>query len=74
MQHAVAGQPDPKIDGLSRDQRFFLGWATAFRTQITPEYAQGAGRLGPALAGLRARQWRADERAGVCHGVRLQGR
>jgi putative endopeptidase len=37
MQRAVAGKPDPKVDGLSRDQRFFLGWATAFRTQYTPE-------------------------------------
>ena len=37
MQRAVAGKPDPMVDGLSRDQRFFLGWATAFRTQYTPE-------------------------------------
>lgn len=37
MQRAVAGKPDPMIDGLSRDQRFFLAWATAFRTQYTPE-------------------------------------
>ena len=37
MQRAVAGQPDPRVDGLSRDQRFFLGWATAFRTKYTPE-------------------------------------
>ncbi len=37
MQLAAAGKPDPKIDGLSRDQRFFLGWATAFRSQFTPE-------------------------------------
>jgi putative endopeptidase len=38
MQRATAGQPDPRIDGLSREQRFFLGWATAFREQLTPEY------------------------------------
>jgi putative endopeptidase len=37
MQIATKGKPDPKIDGLSREQRFFLGWATAFRTQFTPE-------------------------------------
>jgi putative endopeptidase len=37
MQRAVAGKPDPMVDGLGRDQRFFLGWATAFRTQYTPE-------------------------------------
>ena len=32
LQHATAGQPDPKIDGLTRDQRFFYGWATAWRS------------------------------------------
>ena len=37
MQRATEGKPDPRIDGLSRDQRFFLGWATAFRTKFTPE-------------------------------------
>ncbi len=37
LQIATAGKPDPKIDGLSRDQRFFLGWATVFRSQFTPE-------------------------------------
>jgi len=37
MQRATYGTPDPKIDGLSRDQRFFLGWATAWRVQLTPE-------------------------------------
>jgi len=37
MQLAAHGTPDPKIDGLSRDQRFFLGWATAWREQLTPE-------------------------------------
>jgi putative endopeptidase len=37
LQIAVAGQPDPKIDGLTRDQRFFIGWAAAWRDQYTPE-------------------------------------
>jgi len=37
MQRATAGKPDPRIEGLTRDQRFFLGWATAFRSQYTPE-------------------------------------
>ena len=34
---ATAGQPDPKIDGLTRDQRFFYGWATVWRRNFTPE-------------------------------------
>ena len=37
MQIAARGTRDPKVDGLSRDQRFFLGWATAWRAQLTPE-------------------------------------
>jgi putative endopeptidase len=37
MQRAAAGKPDADIDGFSRDKRFFLGWATAWRTQFTPE-------------------------------------
>jgi len=31
---ADAGQPDPKIDGLTRDQRFFLSWARVWRGAI----------------------------------------
>ena len=37
FQKAVAGKPDPKIDGMSRDQRFFLGFASAWREKYTPE-------------------------------------
>jgi putative endopeptidase len=37
MQRAAERKQDPKIDGLSRDQRFFLGWATAWRSQLRPE-------------------------------------
>ncbi|MGH8445705.1 MAG: M13-type metalloendopeptidase, partial [Solimonas sp.] len=40
MQKATAGQPDTKIDELSRDQRFFVGWAIAWRGQFTPELAK----------------------------------
>jgi putative endopeptidase len=32
LQAATAGKPDEKIDGLTRDQRFFYGWATAWRS------------------------------------------
>jgi putative endopeptidase len=32
LQQATAGQPDPKVDGLTREQRFFYGWATAWRS------------------------------------------
>jgi putative endopeptidase len=34
LQAADGGKPDPKIDGLSRDQRFFLSWARVWRGNI----------------------------------------
>ena len=37
MKKATAGTPDPKTDGLTRDQRFFLNWATVWRRNFTPE-------------------------------------
>ena len=38
MHAADAGTPDPMIDGMSRDQRFFLGFGTIWRGQMTPDY------------------------------------
>ena len=37
MKKATDGSPDPKTDGLTRDQRFFLNWATVWRRNFTPE-------------------------------------
>jgi putative endopeptidase len=37
MVKATAGTPDPKTDGLTRDQRFFLNWATVWRRNFTPQ-------------------------------------
>ena len=37
MKKAVGDTPDPKTDGLTRDQRFFLNWATVWRRNFTPE-------------------------------------
>jgi putative endopeptidase len=37
MKTATAGQDDPKTDGLTRDQRFFLNWATVWRRNFNPE-------------------------------------
>jgi putative endopeptidase len=28
---------DPRVGGLSRDQNFFLNWATIWRAKVTPE-------------------------------------
>jgi len=40
LQKASAGQEDPKVDGFTRDQRFFFNWATVWRTKYTPENAK----------------------------------
>ncbi len=37
MKAAAGDTPDPKTDGLTRDQRFFLNWATVWRRNFTPE-------------------------------------
>ncbi|HET8881342.1 MAG TPA: M13-type metalloendopeptidase [Solimonas sp.] len=37
LQATTANKPDAKLDGLTRDQRFFIGWATAWRGRYTPE-------------------------------------
>jgi putative endopeptidase len=37
LQKATAGQEDAKQYGLTRDQRFFYGWAAIWRGQLRPE-------------------------------------
>jgi putative endopeptidase len=37
LQRATKDMADPKIDGLTRDQRFFLGFGSVWRDQIRPE-------------------------------------
>ena len=35
---SLGGKPAPVIDGLTGDQRFFLGWARMWRAKMRPEY------------------------------------
>jgi len=37
MKKATDGTPDPMTDGLTRDQRFFLNWASVWRRNFKPE-------------------------------------
>jgi putative endopeptidase len=37
MKAATAGKPEDTRDGLTRDKRFFLNWATVWRRNFTPE-------------------------------------
>lgn len=39
MQLAIADSPDPKIDGLTADQRFFISWAQAWQLKTRPAEA-----------------------------------
>ncbi len=39
LQKATAGKDDPKVGGMTRDQNFFLNWATVWRTKYTPQNA-----------------------------------
>jgi putative endopeptidase len=34
---SLQGQPSPLLDGLTGDQRVFLGWAQAWRGKVTPD-------------------------------------
>ena len=34
---ATEGKPDTLVDGFTRDQRFFYGWAAGWRTSMRPE-------------------------------------
>jgi putative endopeptidase len=40
MKEATAGTPDPMIDGLTRDQRFFLSFGTVWRQQLTDDFTK----------------------------------
>ena len=40
LQKASAGKEDPKVEGFTRDQRFFFNWATVWRTKYTAENAK----------------------------------
>ena len=37
LQKALEGQPRPKIDGFTPEQRFFISWAAKWRRNIRPE-------------------------------------
>src|SRR3546814_9656898 len=37
MTAATAGMPDPMIDGLSRDQRIYIGYAVFYRAKWAPD-------------------------------------
>lgn len=51
MQHATRNQPDPMIDGLSREQRFFLAWGMQHRSLLTAQRLEQDIRTDPHAPG-----------------------
>lgn len=37
FKHATEGKPDANVDGINREQRFFLNWGTVWRRNFTPD-------------------------------------
>jgi putative endopeptidase len=37
FKHATDGKPDANVDGINREQRFFLNWGTVWRRNFTPD-------------------------------------
>jgi putative endopeptidase len=44
---SLGGKPAPVIDGMTGDQRFFLGWAQVWRTLFRPERLRNQVLVGP---------------------------
>ncbi|HEX8943534.1 MAG TPA: M13 family metallopeptidase, partial [Gemmatimonadaceae bacterium] len=56
MEKAIAGKPQPKIDGFTPEQRFFLGWAQVWRGLSRPEAELQNLKTNPHSPG----KWRTD--------------
>ena len=55
MIRATAGKPDPMVDGMTRNQRFFYGFASVQRSNFTPEALDRQLQTDPhALSAFRA--------------------
>ena len=67
---ALGGKPAPVIDGLTGEQRFFIGWAQCWRREDPRGCAATAGPVERAPAGAVPRERPARQHPGVLHGVR----
>ena len=47
LREALAGKPAAAIDGFTPEQRFFLSWATVWRTSYTDEYLRLIVKIDP---------------------------
>jgi len=47
LMDALKGKPQPKIDGFTPEQRFFLGWGQIWCQNVTPEAARLRAQIDP---------------------------
>ena len=69
---SLKGQSAPVMDGLTGNQRFFAGWAQAWRAKIRDDALRQQVLERPARARHGARQRAAAARAGLLRGVRRE--
>ena len=58
---SLGGKPAPVIDGLSGQQRFFLGWSQAWREKVRGEPRLAIADHRPAFAARVPGQWRSRQ-------------
>ena len=73
-QLSLGGKPAPVIDGLTGDQRFFLGWAQVWRRKHREADLKNRLLDRSALAGRVPRQRHGPQRAGLLFGLRRESR
>ena len=74
LQRALARRPTGKIDNYTPEQRFFLSFATIWRTKYSERSADRPVANRQSFAGALPRARPAGQRARVCAGVQLPGR
>ena len=69
---SLHGKPAPVIDGLTGDQRVFLGWAQVWREKIRDETLKQRLHVDPHLAGALSGQRHHPQHPDLVPGVRRQ--
>ncbi len=74
LQRALAAQPDEQIDDYTPEQRFFLSFATIWRTKYRTEALIDQLRTGQSFAGALSGARSARQRAGSSRRLQLSSR
>ena len=71
---SLKGKRAPVIDGLTGEQRFFMGWAQIWRSKERDEYVRSTLQTDRLPAGVPPRQRRRQQRRWLFRRVRCQTR